>query len=101
MDGSEDGLGTGVAAKRSSAAATDGGCSIVPRLPRNVSGRDALLTFERAGFSFVRRTKKNHYVLVRGDTILTVPNHRRLKTGTLGQLVTDAGLTADQLIKLP
>ena len=46
------------------------------RVPRNVSGREAVRAFERAGFAFVRRTKKNHYVLVRGDTVLTVPEGR-------------------------
>ena len=70
------------------------------RLPRNVSGREAVRAFERAGFTFVRRTKKNHLVLVGGDTVLTVPDHRTLKTGTLAQLVADSGLTAEEFAAL-
>ncbi len=43
------------------------------KVPRNISGREAVKAFERAGFTFKRRSKKGHLILARGETVLSVP----------------------------
>jgi predicted RNA binding protein YcfA (HicA-like mRNA interferase family) len=70
------------------------------KVPRNISGREAVRVFERAGFVLQRRSKKGHLILARGATVISVPDHRTLKTGTLGKLISDAGLTAEEFIEL-
>lgn len=65
------------------------------KLPRDVSGQDALRAFDRAGFIFKRKSKKGHFILARRETVLSVPDHRHLKDGTLRRLIRDAGLTVE------
>ncbi len=66
------------------------------RLPR-VSGRQAVVAFERAGFQ-VRRQRGSHIVMTKPGSpeTLSVPNHRELQTGTLRALIRKARITVDQ-----
>ena len=54
----------------------------MPKLPR-VSGAEAVRAFQRLGFEIARQ-KGSHIVMRRGASGCVVPNHRELKTGTLG-----------------
>ncbi len=70
------------------------------RLP-TVSGRQALATFQRAGFQ-VRRQRGSHVVMVKPGfpETLSVPDHRQVKPGTLRALIRKAGLTVDEFVDL-
>ena len=72
------------------------------RLPV-ASGRQVIKALSKAGFRVVRQ-KGSHVRLERtqGDqTIkLTVPLHETLKKGTLKQILTDAGLTTEEFLRL-
>ncbi len=70
------------------------------RLP-TVSGRQAVAAFERAGFE-VRRQRGSHIVMVKPGFpgMLSVPDHRQLKPGTLRALIRKAGLTVDEFVEL-
>lgn len=70
------------------------------KLPRDVSGRDAVKAFEKAGFVLMRRSKKGHFILAREETVISVPDHKVLKPGTLRKLISDAGLTVDEFVSL-
>lgn len=72
------------------------------RLPI-LSGRDAAKAFKEAGFTELpRRGKASHRVLSREEppTLLTIPDHRELKRGTLRALIRQAGLTTDEFVSL-
>ena len=70
------------------------------KLPR-ISGAECVKALQKLGFA-VRRQKGSHIVLRRDDpyTQVVVPNHRELHTGTLGDIIKDAGLTVDEFIEL-
>lgn len=67
------------------------------RLPV-VSGRQLVRALERLGWE-VARQRGSHVRLKHPErrNALTVPLHRELKRGTLGGILTDAGLDAEQL----
>jgi predicted RNA binding protein YcfA (HicA-like mRNA interferase family) len=73
-----------------------------PALPV-VSGRDAVKAFSRIGFVLQPgRGKGSHMVLVRMQppAVLTVPDHRELRRGTLRALIRDAGISVDGFVEL-
>ncbi len=72
------------------------------RLPI-ISGRDAAKAFKAAGFvELPGWGKGSHMALAREDpqALLTIPNHRELKRGTLRALIRQAGLTTDEFVAL-
>ena len=70
------------------------------RLP-TVSGRQAVAAFRRAGFE-VRRQRGSHVILVKVglSQTLSVPDHGRLKPGTLRALIRKAGLNVEEFLAL-
>ncbi len=54
---------------------------------------------ERLGFA-VARQRGSHIVLRRGSTGCVVPNHRELKTGTLAGVLKQAGVSAEDFMKV-
>jgi len=72
----------------------------MPRLPV-VSGRQAVVAFQRAGFE-VKRQQGSHIILSKpgSASTLSVPDHRELKPGTLRALVRKAGLAKEQFERL-
>ena len=54
----------------------------MPSLPV-ISGGEAVRALQRLGFSVVRQ-RGSHIVLRKGSQGCVVPNHREIKTGTLG-----------------
>jgi predicted RNA binding protein YcfA (HicA-like mRNA interferase family) len=70
---------------------------VPPSLPV-VSGAQAVRALERLGFA-VARQKGSHVVLRRGSVGCVVPLHRELKVGTLGSLLKQAGVPAEEFMK--
>jgi predicted RNA binding protein YcfA (HicA-like mRNA interferase family) len=72
----------------------------MPRLPK-VSGRQAVVALERAGFE-VRRRRGSHIVMVKPGfpETLSVPDHSELRPGTLRALIRKAGLSVEGFLTL-
>ena len=62
-----------------------------------LSGAEVVAALERLGFIQVRQ-RGSHVVLRRADAGCVVPLHRELKRGTLGGIVRQAGVTADEFV---
>jgi len=73
----------------------------VAKLPTDLSGRRVRAALERAGFIF-RRQKGSHMILRRDDPFarVVVPDHKRIRPGTLRRIIADAGLTVEQFTQL-
>ena len=71
------------------------------KLPTDLSGRQVCTALARIGF-VIRRQKGSHIVLRRDEPFarVIVPDHRTLRVGTLRRIISDAGLTIDQLVQL-
>ena len=69
----------------------------MPRLPR-VSGAETVRALERLGF-VVLRQKGSHIILRRGSIGCVVPNHREIKIGTLGGILKQAGVSAEEFLE--
>jgi len=68
-----------------------------------ISGRDAVRAFEKIGFVLQQgRGKGSHMVMARERWagILTIPDHRELRRGTLRSLIHHAGLSVDEFVAL-
>ena len=72
----------------------------MPRLPV-ISGRKAVKTFSKFGFSASRQTA-SHIIMEKAglDVTLSVPLHDELKRGTLRNLIKDAGLTVEDFVAM-
>ena len=70
---------------------------IMPRLPR-LNSREAIRALERLGFEQTRQ-RGSHVVLRRGATVCVVPIGRDLKVGTLSGVLTQAGVSVDELLE--
>ena len=66
-----------------------------------ISGRRCVRALERTGF-VVRRREGSHIVLRRNDPFAqtTVPDHRTLDRGTLRAILSQAGISIDELVRL-
>jgi predicted RNA binding protein YcfA (HicA-like mRNA interferase family) len=71
------------------------------KLPTDISGQELVKALQRAGF-VVNRQKGSHIILRRGDPYarVVVPDHKRIRPGTLRQILTEAGLTVERLLEL-
>ncbi|HEY1340058.1 MAG TPA: type II toxin-antitoxin system HicA family toxin [Bryobacteraceae bacterium] len=71
------------------------------KLSSDLSGQELVKILGRIGF-VVNRQKGSHIVLRRADPYarVVVPDHKRVRPGTLRQILNEAGLTVEQLIKL-
>ena len=71
------------------------------KLPSDLSGREVARVLERVGFVF-RRQRGSHMVYRRHEppSRIVVPDHRRLRKGTLQQILRDAGLTPEEFVDL-
>jgi predicted RNA binding protein YcfA (HicA-like mRNA interferase family) len=70
------------------------------RLPA-VSGQQCVRALQKAGF-VVRRQAGSHIIMQRKNpfAMVSVPNHRTVKPGTLRKIIKDAGLTVDEFVEL-
>jgi len=69
----------------------------VPRIP-GINHRDAVRALQKAGFQIAREGK--HIVMTDGQRILTIPRANPVNAFTMGGIVRDAGLTAEQFKEL-
>jgi predicted RNA binding protein YcfA (HicA-like mRNA interferase family) len=73
--------------------------------PRDVSGAELAEALQRFGYRFVRQRGSHiHLVTSRyGEHHLVVPEHRPIKTGTLGHLLKQVaehhGMTREELVE--
>jgi predicted RNA binding protein YcfA (HicA-like mRNA interferase family) len=65
------------------------------KLPRDISGTEAVRALERLGFSVIRQAG-SHVRLAQGDRRVTVPMHRNLVVGTLQSILRQAGISLDE-----
>lgn len=73
----------------------------MPKLPTDLSGREVRIALERAGFVF-RRQSGSHMVLRRDDPYgrAVVPDHKQIRQGTLRKLLSEAGLSLEEFLRL-
>jgi predicted RNA binding protein YcfA (HicA-like mRNA interferase family) len=71
------------------------------KLPTDLSGQELVKVLLRVGF-VVNRQKGSHIILRRGNphARVVVPDHKRVRPGTLHQILNQAGLTVEQLVDL-
>ena len=67
----------------------------------NVSGKDAVKAFEKAGWRKIGQVG-SHVVLVKSGirVNLSIPQHKELSVGTLRALIRHAGLTVEEFLNL-
>jgi predicted RNA binding protein YcfA (HicA-like mRNA interferase family) len=68
------------------------------KLPRDVSGRQAVRALERLGFARTRQ-RGSHIRLKRGKDQVTVPDHLAIAPGTLLSIVKQAGVSLDEFLQ--
>jgi predicted RNA binding protein YcfA (HicA-like mRNA interferase family) len=73
----------------------------VTKLPRGLSGKEAVKALSKSGF-YIKRRKGSHIVLRRDNPFaqVIVPDHKSLDTGTLDSILDGAGISVDEFIKL-
>ena len=71
------------------------------KLPRDLSGEEVVKALQKAGFYF-KRQKGSHIVLRRDSPFaqVVVPDHKSVDTGTLANILDEAGLSVEEFIKL-
>lgn len=69
------------------------------KLPRDLSGYQVVRALTRAGYRIARR-HGSHRVLERADVVVTVPDHKVVREGTLRRIIRDAGLTVREFLEL-
>lgn len=69
----------------------------MPKLPI-VSGRAIVKALERLGFVAMRQ-RGSHVVMRRGASGCVVPLHNEVRKGTLGTIIKQADITAEDLIE--
>ena len=69
----------------------------MPRIP-GVNHLNAVRALEKAGFRMIRQGK--HIVMSDGTRQVTIPRHNPIKAFTMGGIVQDAGLTAEEFRNL-
>jgi predicted RNA binding protein YcfA (HicA-like mRNA interferase family) len=67
------------------------------KLPRDVSGAEAVKALKRTGFTVTRQVG-SHVRLAKGGRRVTVPLHESLAPGTLQSILRQAGLTVDGFV---
>jgi len=71
------------------------------KLPTDLSGKKLRAALERAGFVFTRQ-RGSHMIMRRDKPYarVVVPDHQRIRPGTLRQILHEAGWTVDELLDL-
>ena len=69
----------------------------MPKIP-GINHLEAVKALEKAGFRILRQGK--HIVMSNGARIVTIPRHSPVNAMTMGGIVRDAGLTAEEFKKL-
>jgi len=67
------------------------------KLPRDISGAEAVQALERLGFSITRQAG-SHVRMARGNRRVTVPMHRDLVVGTLQSILRQSGMSVEEFV---
>ena len=67
------------------------------KLPRDVSGAEAVRILRRLGFTVVRQ-RGSHVRMTNSGRNVTVPAHGSIAPGTLQSILRQAGITAEQFV---
>lgn len=67
------------------------------KLPRDISGEDAVRVLSRMGFEVVRQ-HGSHIRLARGQARLTVPKHKTIAPKTLQTILRQAGISVNEFL---
>jgi predicted RNA binding protein YcfA (HicA-like mRNA interferase family) len=68
------------------------------RLPL-LSWHEVVKILAKAGFQ-VARQKGSHLILIKDEYVVPVPKHKEIKKGLLMEIITEAGLTKEEFLKL-
>ena len=73
----------------------------MPKLPRDLSGKQVIRALQKAGFQ-IRRQKGSHIVMRRDSPFaqVVVPDHQRVDTGTLDIILKGAAISIEQFLNL-
>ena len=67
----------------------------------NISGKEALKAFQRAGWILVGQVGSHCVMTKSGQRVnLSVPQHKELSIGLLRALIRAAGITVDEFLEL-
>jgi predicted RNA binding protein YcfA (HicA-like mRNA interferase family) len=67
----------------------------------NISGRQAVVAFERAGWRRIGQVGSHVMLVKSGERAnLSIPQHKELSIGTLRALIRHSGLTVDEFLAL-
>ena len=69
------------------------------KLPRDISGSDAVKAFRRLGFESVRQVG-SHIRMVKGLRSVTIANHKSIALKTLQSMLRQAGVTVEEFIEM-
>jgi predicted RNA binding protein YcfA (HicA-like mRNA interferase family) len=64
-----------------------------------LSWREVVKALAKVGFQ-VARQKGSHLILLKNEYIVPVPKHEKIKRGLLIEIITEAGLTKEEFLKL-
>lgn len=67
------------------------------KIPRDVTGTEAVKALRRLGFESLRQTG-SHHIMRRAEKTVVVPQHKPIKPGTLRGLLDQAGVSLDEFI---
>ena len=69
------------------------------KLPRDVTGAEAVRALRRAGYETLRQTG-SHLIMRKAGRTVVVPQHKSIKPGTLKGLIEQAGMTVEEFAAL-
>jgi predicted RNA binding protein YcfA (HicA-like mRNA interferase family) len=67
----------------------------------NISGKEAVKAFGKAGWTLIGQVGSHCVMTKQGERAnLSIPQHKELSTGTLRALIRAAGMTVEQFLDL-
>jgi predicted RNA binding protein YcfA (HicA-like mRNA interferase family) len=67
----------------------------------NISGKEAVRAFEKAGWQAIGQVGSHRVMVKPGIRVnLSIPQHKELSVGTLRALIRGAGMTVDEFLSL-
>jgi predicted RNA binding protein YcfA (HicA-like mRNA interferase family) len=68
---------------------------------RNISGKEAVKAFQKAGWKTLGQVGSHLVMIKPGVRVnLSIPQHKELSVGTLRALIRNSGLTVDEFLQL-
>ena len=67
------------------------------KLPRDVSGSDAVKALKRLGFDVVRQ-EGSHIRMVKGERRVTIASHKSIVPKTLQSMLRQAGVSVEEFV---